>query len=57
MRITSGGFIGIGGITSPTATLCIGNVATYSSDAAAAAGGLAAGAIYKDSAGGLHIKL
>jgi hypothetical protein len=50
------GYCGIG-TTGPTSPLQVAGIPTYASDAAAGSGGLTAGAFYKDSGGGLHIKL
>jgi hypothetical protein len=50
------GNVGIGTAT-PTAPLQVVGLVTYASDAAAGTGGLTAGALYKDSGGGVHVKL
>jgi hypothetical protein len=53
------GFNGSVGIAtmSPTSPLQVVGLTTYASDAAAGTGGLTAGAFYKDSSGGVHVKL
>jgi hypothetical protein len=43
--------------TAPTSILHVVGLPTYASDAAAGTGGLTAGAFYKDSTGGVHVKL
>jgi hypothetical protein len=42
---------------SPTSVLHVAGLPTYASDGAAGTAGLTAGAFYKDSSGGLHVKL
>jgi hypothetical protein len=54
--VKQNGFVGIG-TANPTAALQVLNIQTYASDALAGAGGLTAGAMYKDAAGGAHFKL
>ena len=49
-------YVGIGTIA-PTSPLQVVGVPTYASDAAAGTAGLTAGAFYKDSTGGVHVKL
>ena len=52
----NGGNVVIGG-TAATAPLQVVGLVTYASDSAAGTGGLTAGALYKDSSGGVHVKL
>lgn len=52
----AGGFVGIN-TTAPTSPLQVVGLVTYASDALAGSGGLTSGALYKDSTGGLHVKL
>ena len=56
MTILPTGAVGIGTVA-PTSPLQVIGFVTYASDAAAGLAGLTAGAVYKDSAGGLHVKL
>jgi hypothetical protein len=56
MRIDGTGKVIIGG-TVPTSPFQVVGIPTYASDAAAGTGGLTAGAMYKDAAGGAHFKL
>jgi hypothetical protein len=54
--VSSSGQVGVG-TSAPTSPLQVMGIPTYSSDSAAGSGGLTTGAIFKDSSGGLHIKL
>jgi hypothetical protein len=56
MAIDHIGNVGIG-TASPTSPLHVVGLVTYASDSAAGTAGLTAGALYKDSTGGLHVKL
>ena len=56
MRVMQSGNVGIG-TAAPTSPLQVVGLVTYASDAAAGTGGLTAGALYKDSTGGVHVKL